>query len=238
MEEIVKYFGNSFSEMGSSLTFLSIITISIMFIFKRPISEKIDKIRLRGKVIGGSELKLRYVRDLWSHDLFMTVESIKSKVDKIRFTTYGEYDVAKSKLLKVLIKNQLDVFYKRLKGYIGKDSIDGYDEQKLKYTLTEILKKGSIEYNEISRNSFVEMGVTEEDANFLINEYGYFRDEVQEGVFDRIDSITTNSNYYNNYDRLSAVFEVLAMGLYLIPKDSQAACNRINGRFKKYAEKI
>ncbi len=138
----------------------------------------------------------------------------------------------------MVIENQLNYFHKAMKDFIKKECIDNFDGQKLKYIITEVLRGITTQYNEKSVLEFTKMGITEDDAIFLVNEYGYFRDEVQEGFFERIDSITTNANYYNNYDRLSAVFEVLAMGLYLIPKDSLTACNNINGRFKKYSGKI
>jgi hypothetical protein len=223
--------------MGASLTFVAIIIITLAFIFKGSIVELVKKIRLGKSAYQGAS-KNRRVKDLWSHDLFMTVDAVKKKVEPIRFTTHGEYDSAKSKLLKMLINNQLDNFKKRMKEFILKDCIDNFDGQKLKFIITDTLRSGTIEYNEKTLNEFTEMGVRAEDGRFLIDEYGFFRDEVQEGFFERIDSITTNANYYNNYDRLSAVFEVLAMGLYLIPKDSKAACNNMNGRFKKYAGAI
>lgn len=236
MENIIKHLSNSFSEMGATLTFVAIILILFMFIFKTPISQIIGKIKLGG--IRNKDRNKRKVKDLWSHDLFITISLVKKKVNAIEFTTHGEYDIVKSKLLKTLIGHQLDNFKSRMIDFINKECIDNFDGQRLKYLITEVITSGTKEYNKISKTEFLEMGVSNEDAQFLIDEYNDFRDEVQEGFFDRIDSITTNANYYNNYDRLSAVFEVLAMGLYLIPKDSISACNQINGRFKKYPKDL
>lgn len=237
MEDIIKTIGSSFSEMGALLTFLAILTISIMTIFKKSISKKIEEMKLV-KGVEKNKVKKRFVKDLWSHDIFITIEVVKAKIAPMRFTTHGEYDEIKTKLLKILINNQIDNFQKRLSEFINKDKIDELDGQKLKFSITENIKNGAKEYNTKSKKEFISLGITEEDATFLIDEYGYFRDEVQSGVFERVDSITTNSNYYNNYDRMSAVFEVLAMGLFLIPKDSQAACNNINGRFRKYVGRM
>lgn len=237
MENIIKHLSHSFSEMGSVLTFVAIILIALMFIYKTPISEAIKKFRIN-RNLRKQAPKNKKVKDLWSHDLFLTVDTIKNKMHPVRFTTHGEYDAVKTKLLKALINNQLDNFHKRMKDFINKECIDNFDGQKLKYLMTEALKKGTREYNEKSRLQFIEMGISEEDAVFLIYEYGYFRDEVLDGILERIDSITTNENYNSNFDRLSAVFEVLAMGLYLIPKDSRTACNNINGRFKKYTGRV
>jgi hypothetical protein len=233
MEKIIEHLSNSFSEMGSTLTFVAIIIIIFMIVFKKSISQIIVKLKIN-KIRSRNSMK---VKDLWSHDLFITVGLVKKKIDAINFTTHGEKDDVKSKLLKLLISNQLDNFKVRMREFISRECIDNFDGQKLKYLMTEILTEGRAEYNQKSKNQFLEMGIEKEDAEFLIKEYGSFRDEVQEGFFDRIDSITTNVNYSNNHDRLSAVFEVLAMGLYLIPKDSMIACNSINGRFKKYSDK-
>ena len=232
MEKLVEHFSNSFSEMGSTLTFVAIIIILFMVIFKNSLSQVISKVKFNKK----NTVKKK-VRDLWSHDLFITTSLVKSKVNAIDFTTHGELDVVKSKLLKRLISNQLESFNERVMDFINKDCIDNFDGQKLKFLITEVLRAGTVEYNQKTKNEFLEMGISKDDADFLIGRYGNFRDEVQEGFFDRIDSITTNANYSNNYDRLSAVFEVLAMGLYLIPKDSVSACNNINGRFSKYSKK-
>tara|TARA_R110002051_G_scaffold232908_1_gene294576 strand:+ start:217 stop:924 length:708 start_codon:yes stop_codon:yes gene_type:complete len=233
MEKLVEHFSNSFSEMGSTLTFVAIIIILFMVIFKNSLSQVIAKIKLGGTERAKSKKR---VKDLWSHDLFITVGLVKKKVNAIDFTTHGEVDTIKSKLLKRLISNQLESFSERVRGFINKDCIDSFDGQKLKFLITEVLRTGTVEYNQKTKNEFLEMGISKDDADFLIDRYGNFRDEVQEGFFDRIDSITTNVNYSNNYDRLSAVFEVLAMGLYLIPKDSISACNNINGRFSKYSK--
>lgn len=235
MEKVIEHLSNSFSEMGSTLTFVAIVLILFMIIFKKTISQVIGKIKI-DRINYVKDRSKRKVKDLWSHDLFITVGLVKKKVNSINFTTHGEIDPIKSKLLKLLISNQLDNFKDRMKSFIDRDCIDNFDGQKLKFLITEVLNEGRLEYNKKSKGEFLEMGIEKEDADFLMKEYASFRDEVQEGFFDRIDSITTNVNYYNNYDRLSAVFEVLAMGLYLIPKDSIAACNNINGRFKKYSD--
>ena len=69
-------------------------------------------------------------------------------------------------------------------------------------------------------------------------EYEIFRSNIADGFTERVESITTNDNYHCNFDRLSAVFEVLALGLYLIPRDAKTACSAINGKFLKYEGKI
>ena len=236
MDELFRGMSSSFSEMGSVLTASVIVIVVALYLFRKQWSESIKGVKLnrKKKLIN----KRRLVKDLWSHDLFITAESVKKKVSAIRFTTHGEYDVVKTKLLKILVENQLNSFTKSMKEFIKRDCIDNFEGQRLKFTLTEVLRHGVERYNKETSEQFIRMGVSKEDADFLIGEYEYFRDEIQEGFIDRIDSITTNDNYNSNYDRLSAVFEVLAMGLYLIPKDSVTACNRINGRFKAYAGKI
>jgi len=232
MGDLFKSLGDSFSQMGSALTFFAIVIIVAMYIFKGPISELIKKIRFKaGRNI---KSKNKEVKDLWSHDLFLTAEEVRRKVNTIKFTTYGDYDEAKTKLLRILVNFQIDYFIKNLKQLIKGSDMDKLDGQDLKYTLIKKLTNSVDQHNEATLEKLISLGIREDDTKYLIDEYDFFREEVMRGFVERIESITTNDNYHCNYDRLSAVFEVLAMGLYLIPKDCITACNRINGKFRKY----
>ena len=232
MDGFLKNISASFSQMGSTLTFVAIIIICLLYFLKAPLGELIKGIKVKN--YNDVKIATRKIRELWSHDLFITTKEVVKKVNSMRFTTYENFDDSKTRLLRILVSTQIEHFNKRMKDFIKREDVDKMNGQELKYVIVHELRASTRESNEKSKIRFMEMGVSEKDARYLIFEYDHFRDEVQSGFIERIESITTNDNYYCNYDRMSSVFEVLAMGLYLIPKDSVTACNNINGKFRKY----
>lgn len=230
--EFLKDITSSFSTITPTNTFILLLLVVLVFApfyyLKEPIAE-ILKNRFTFK-----KPKTRKVYEAKYHDIFNVIDQVKITVDAIEYTTHGEYDVSKTILIAKLINTQLVKTKKALLELINKDGIDDMDNQQLKFEVIEALKTANEYYNKKTYLEFLEMGVSTDDADFLLKEYAKFRDDVFNGFIERVESISSNNVYTTNFHRISASFEVIAMGLYLIARDSKYTCSLINGRFKNY----
>lgn len=234
--EFLKDIVSSFGQISSFNTFIIVLIIVLLlipiYIFKDTISFLIKNWfsfkRPRKRVV----LEARY------HDIFNVIEQVKAKISAIKYTTHGDYDAAKSKLIIELICTQLEETKKSLIKLINVENIDEIDNQQLKFEVIRSLRSANERYNNSAHLRFLELGVSKDDSKFLLSEYAKFRDDVFDGFIERVESISSNDVYTTNFHRVSASFEVVAMGLHLIARDSIYTCSQINGRFKKYNEKF
>lgn len=72
----------------------------------------------------------------------------------------------------------------------------------------------------------------------MIDKYEEHRQYIVDGFIERLDSISINKDYNCNFEKLSAILEVVALSLYVIPRDVKHAMNSVNGRYVKYEDKI
>lgn len=234
--EFLKDIVGSFGTLTPSNTFIVILLIILVlapfYFLKDTIAEL-----LKGW-FSSKKPRIRKAIEAQYHDIFNVIDQVKTKIDAIEYTTHGEYDVSKTILIAKLIHNQLDITRTVLNDLINKEGIDTIDNQQLKYEVITALKTANEKYNDLSKMNFLEMGVSKKDAEFLLKEYAKFRDDIFEGFIDRVESISSNNVYTTNFHRISASFEVIAMGLHLIARDSIYTCSQINGRFKKYIDTI
>lgn len=230
--DFLKHIAGSFSTITPTSTFIIILVILLIawpiYILRDTIAEL-----LKGW-FSFKKVKPRKVIEAQYHDIFNVVDQVKSTVSSIEYTTKGIFSIPKTTLIIELINTQLTETKNALYGLISKDGIDTMDNQQLKYEVIQAIKIANETYNEKVYLKFLEMGVTASDAEFLLKEYAKFRDDVFEGFIERVESISSNDVYTTNFHRISASFEVIAMGLYLIARDSKYTCSLINGRFKNY----
>lgn len=232
LKDIVGSFGTITPTNTFILLLLIILVLAPFYFLKDTIAEL-----LKGW-FSYKKPKNRKVSEAMYHDIFNLIDQVKTKIDAIQYTTHKEYDATKTILIAKLINNQLDITRTVLLGLINKEGIDAIDNQQLKYEVITALKTANEKYNELSKMDFLEMGVSLKDIDFLLTEYAKFRDDIFEGFIDRVESISSNNVYTTNFHRISASFEVIAMGLHLIARDSIYTCSQINGRFKKYIDTI
>lgn len=230
--DFLKHITSNLSTITPTNTFIILLIVVLIawpiYLLKDTISELL-KNRFTFK-----KPKTRKVHEAQYHDIFNVIDQVKITVDAIEYTTHGEYDVSKTILIAKLINTQLVKTKKALLELIQKEGIDEMDNQQLKFEVIEALKKANEYYNQKTYLQFLEMGVSAVDAEFLLKEYAKFRDDVFNGFIERVESISSNNVYTTNFHRVSASFEVIAMGLYLIARDSKYTCSLINGRFKNY----
>jgi len=213
------------SLIGKLSPFLTFLVIAL-YIFKDTINEKLKEWR-----------RTKKIADLVSHDVFLTTESVRNIIYKIEFTTKGKPDLMKTRVLHHLIDLKIDTVNTRFKELLLDSDIDNCSGQKLKFkvvtTLTDLVK----EYNDQARKDFVSWGISEEDATFAIDSYENFRKDIVDAFLERLESICANDDYQCNYSKISSILEVVAISLYLIPKDAKNAFDLINGKFYKYGNK-
>lgn len=222
----------AFSSMGAILTFITIIIIVFLYNFKDTLNKKMMNFTFFKRS------KKRKVIEAKYHDIFTVIDQVRNKINSIIYTAHGEPDETKSVLIRLMINNQLEATRNELINLIELEDIDTMENQQLKYELVEAIKKVNDEYNRKSYLEFLDLGVSARDSKFLIAEYAKFRDDILDVFIDRAESIATNNVYTTNFHRISSAFEVVAMGLQLIARDSIYTCSQINGRFRKYNDKI
>lgn len=221
--DFLKDISESFGKMTPLLTFIFLITALVLYMFKDTIIEFVKNWR-----------KKKSIKNLEYHDVHATADSVLEKMHDIDFTTKGEIDVFKTQLLHELVKLNISVLKKYLEELLNRKGLSDYSGQRLKHEINMMFANVENEYCAQADTSFRQKGITPVDSRYLIKSYESFRKDVTEGFHERVESITTNADYASNYDRISAIFEVIAISLYIIPKDAKNACDKMNGRFTKY----
>ena len=206
--------------------FLTFALIAL-YIFKDTINEKIKSWR-----------KSKKIEILTSHDVFLTTENVRTIIKRIEFTTKGSPDVMKTKVLHHLIDLKIDTVNLRFKELLMDSDVDDCSGQSLKFKVISCLTNIVKEYNDQALKDIVSWGISEADAKFAIDAYEDFRKDIVDAFLERLESISTNDDYNTNYDKMSSILEVVAISLYLIPKDAKNAFDLINGKFYKYGKII
>ncbi|PIE50750.1 MAG: hypothetical protein CSA38_01930 [Flavobacteriales bacterium] len=206
--------------------FIIVLIIGLAWIFRSAISDKIKEMSLTKKK--------RKIENLSHHDFFATTKWVNAEVKRITFSFKGENDEVKSKLLHHLIDLKTNTIEEQFTDFLKNDELNHCSSQDLKQK-TKYLLMGIVNtYTSKAMKDFVRIGVSRVDAKFTIDSYEDYRKEIVEAFEDRVDSITTNEDYSCNYDKMNAILEVVAISLYIIPKDVKQAFDKINGRFRKY----
>ena len=227
--EFLKDIAGSFGKLSPILTFLLILFLVVFYFLKDTINEVLKALLTRKKKSKIANLK--------NHDVFITLQQVKKKIDKIEFTTHGEIDKNKTSLLRQLIDIKIKTTNEYLNEFLTRKNVANYSGQELKFEIDSLLRRLVREYNQEAIHAFVKRNILKADAEYLVEAFEEFRADIMEGYIERIESISTNDDYNSNYDRISAILEVFALGLYVIPKDAVNACNKMNGRFLKYKVK-
>ena len=211
-------------EFVNASPYLALIAF-VLILFKGQIAQWLKK-PLKAK---------KKISTLQYHDMFSTATFVLKKVQAISFSSNGVDDVVKTKMLHKLIDFKVSCIKKNFKSFLLDDNLEKMDSNQLKFKVFELLHSLVDEYNMVSNSYFVnELGISHEDSKFLIDSYEKYRQDIIDGFIDRLESITTNDDYDTNFAKISAVLEVVAISLYVIPKDAKQAMDEVNGRYIKY----
>ena len=177
------------------------------------------------------------ITELKYHRLFQVVEQVGKRVEGINFITHGEVDKVKTMLMNVLIQEKLTNVSIVFTDFLDDAELRVCSGNALRAKVATSLRGLVGNYNDSARDLFVDIGISEEDAVYLIESYEEYRLDLVNGFLESLDDISTNDDYSSNYDKINAIYELVALSIYLIPKDVRIALDSVNGRFVKY-EKV
>ncbi len=186
---------------------------------------EIERIRKRQK---------KSISELQAHRMFLVCREVIKKVEEIELTTHGEKDVVKTRLMKILINEKIDTITRSFLKLIQEDRIETFSSNFLKNKISKMLFDLINEYNKNCHDVYLSLGISAEHSKFLLQSYEEWRSDMVEGFTDSVDDICVNDDYSSNYDKLSAIFELVAISMHLIPKDVKGALNQVNGLFTEY----
>jgi hypothetical protein len=210
--------------------FILAILAIILYYLKDSINEQVKSWKINKRKKNISNLK--------NHDFFLTVDNVYSEVRKINFNYSGEIDINKTKMLHHLILLKTSAITEKFTDFLNDKELNTCESQVLKFKVKTLLGEIVKKYTSEANKDFIKWGLDEKDSQYCINAYEDFRTEIVEAFVQRVDSICTNDDYFSNYDKMSAILEVVAISLYIIPKDVKNSFDKINGRFKSYKLQI
>jgi len=186
-----------------------------------------------------SEHPVREISELKAHHLFLTVKQVMYTVDNLDFTTFESYDPVKTTLIRKLISLKIETITFRFGELIEKKELDRMTGVQLKFEIITTLSNLVNEYNDHFISTIVSVyGVSEKDAIFLVDCYESFRQYIVSAFSAELENIILDDNYDNNFERMNTVLYVVSLSLSVIPEDVVQTFNKINGRFKKYKDKL
>ena len=176
-------------------------------------------------------------KDLIYHDFFITLSDVLHKVDRIEFITHGETDITKNRVLHHVVRLKTKKLEEEITKLLKSTNIDKVNAQELKYEIASAFNRTSLESNTIASEDFKNWGINDKDIKAILEGCEEFKEVLTEGLSERIESISTNRTYHSNYDKVSAILEVMAMSYFMMPRMIKDVFDRMNGRFAKYNKK-
>ena len=174
------------------------------------------------------------ITELKYHRLFQVILQVEKRVEGIEFITHGKVDNVKTMLMNLLIQEKLASVKRVFTDFLDDAELRVCSGNALRSKVTSALRGLVGNYNDNARDLFVDVGVSEVDAMYLIEAYEDYRADLVNGFLESLDDISTNDDYSSNYDKINAIYELVALSIYLIPKDVRVALDSVNGRFVKY----
>ena len=229
MEEF-DFIKDSFGKMNGFLTFIIIVTLIAAYLSIKFKDDLVDLVN--------SKRKIRKIKELSYHSMFLVCDKVLKRVDAIDFTTFDGYDPIKTKLLKKLIYLKIDTVKIRFSELLRNKKLDKMEQANLKYLVATTLSNLVNEYNiKAVKVMSEEMNINIEDAQFLVEKYEEFREYIVSAFVEELSVIVMDDNYIDNFDRINTILYTVSISLSIIPRDVVATFNNVNGKFKKY-EKV
>jgi len=226
-----KLITSAYETIGAVGTFLIVILIAVLFIFKKEIITKFQKSKTP---IQQQDVSRPTISRLVHHRFFNVCDQVENTILSMSFITHGKHDVIKTKLMHHLIMLKCASMKDKFTILLNTNDIDEWDEMQLLHEFKNTLLSVVKEYNSDAKKSFIRWGVSEVDAKYLIDTYEEYRASMVEGFIDSLDSVLTNSSYTNNFDKVTTVMELCSLAIFVIPRDVKSSFEAVNGRFAKY----
>ena len=106
------------------------------------------------------------------------------------------------------------------------------DMEELKGLCFDTVTVATKNYLNKTKIHFLECGISNKDADYVIDLFERWRLETITSVQNRINSVFSSKYHQSKYENLLAVLELISMAIDLIPKDGIGAFNSFNGKFK------
>lgn len=228
MEEIIRDLLSVVKGLPSLLSFMSVMVIFIIYIFKDSIKKIITKIKLP------NIFKKKKIKSLLFHDLFNECIEIKNKVNQMQFCQGEDKHPIKSEMMRILINKKMDVVISEVTIFLQSEDVMDMDSNEIKFRFKKSLNGLVLKYNDLAYQEYIRMGISHQDSLYFINRYEDYRSVVIEGFIDRLDSIASNNSYSSNYDKLTCILELCTLAMSIIPRDIRSIYIQINGKYDKY----
>ena len=229
-ESLITEFGSWIEGMPPFLNFIIIIFLITVTLFRTAITTSIKKINWE-KFQFFKKNKKESIDMLIDHDIFNTIERVRSEVKNQKFYTHGDYDSTKTKMFHTFMENKLDIIRKRFKNFLNNipetKSMDG-----LKSELLKTMRVTIEEYTKKTEKDFIDRGVPKESSDYIIALFEEWRKPTIKALNHRIDNVFASDFHKGKFEKLLGSLEILSMAIDLIPRDGVSAFKEMNGKFK------
>lgn len=211
---------------------LLIVILILLIVYKTPVS--VWSLGAFGK-LKSTIFKRRQAREIKSlqyHQLFYTIETVRSSIKHQKFYCDKVLDTTKSQMFVDFMNFKLDAIRDAFQGLIEK-AIRSQDNDHLKNHVMDVMHSTVTVYIRKTRMCFLEKGIPYDDADEIIELFERWRMDTISVIAQSINAIFASSYHKSKYANLLAVLEVISIAVALIPKDGVAAFNSVNGKFMK-----
>ena len=175
---------------------------------------------------------VRKIADLNNHDVFNTLNRVRSDVANMKFYTHGKYDKVKSKMCFDFAKHKTLICSARMKDILNRIDIDNMNKDKLKLLVLNEQRLMHEDYIRLIIKEWESKGIKTKDIDYIVHLFEKFRYDVVVSFEHRINSIFGSTYNETNFALMLAIFEMWAMGIDLLPRDMQTTFESLNGKFK------
>ena len=184
------------------------------------------------KTIFNKKEKKRLIIELENHDIFATLDRVRTEVANLKFYTHGEYDKVKTRMCYDFAKHKTLKCTTRIMQLVSIRDIDAMGRDELKKLILEEQNNMHRDYIKAIKIDWDLKGVEPQDVQYVIHLFEKFRYDVIASFENRINSIFGSSYNKDNFALMLAVLEMWAMGIDLLPRDMQTTFESLNGKFK------
>lgn len=232
MSSLFEHIGSWMEGLSPFMTFLAILWIVTIVVFRKAFTERIKKFDFKKLNIFRKKKGFKNINLLKNHDLFNVIEAVRGEVRLKKFYTSGDYDRVKTKMFIDFMNFYLTSTRDSYKEFLVNGNLTVLSSDELKSSIFTLINQSRKDSAIRTIDHFLKKGVTSEDAEYIINLFEQWRHETHHAVETRINGIFSSDFHSNNFEKLLACLEILSMSIDLIPKDGVESFEKMNGRFK------
>jgi hypothetical protein len=213
-----------------NLIAIAIISTAIVFWAAIKTFSKEQFYMLKSYVFNNRENKR--IKTLRYHDMFRTINTVRTETSKAQFYTDGELDVTKGRMFSDFMDFKLNAVSIAFLDVIER-AVDARNDDHLKNMIIDAVTDSVKAYVLRTENHFLRKGIPIDDARYAVNVFEEWRVETIKSVSNEIKNVFSSEFHKGKYEKLLAVLQIISMAISLIPKDGKMAFNSMNGKFKK-----